>query len=148
MKSSMLFPHKYKFVGLFLAIIGIVGVWLTFLKEDAMQWSFLEIRSGSLSDEINMTDEIFFVMAILGLLFMSFSKEKKEDERICQIRLESLQWTIYFHYILLIASIVFIHGLLFLYVLILNIFLPLIFFLIRFRWIIFQENRLLKKDEK
>ena len=80
----------------------------------------------------------------VGLFLAAFSKEKIEDEQISQLRLDSLQWAIYVNYILLIVSLILTSDTE--HILFLNLLIPLVFFIIRFQWKIFQNNRLLKKD--
>jgi len=81
-----------------------------------------------------------------GLFLVAFAREKIEDEQIWQIRLNSLRWAIYINYIILIASLVLINdtG----HILELNLWVPLAFFIIRFRWIIFRLNHSIKEDTK
>jgi hypothetical protein len=80
----------------------------------------------------------------LGLFLVAFAKEKIEDEQIWQVRLDSLRWAIYVNYLVLITSLVFITdtG----HILHLNLWVPLIFFIIRFRWVIFRLNRSLSRE--
>lgn len=147
-KSKLLFPYHYKWIGLVLTVAGAIGIFMYLSFK--IQWSFLEFPVKTddiiLGDSINFTDEVFYVSLILGLLFVSFSKERYEDERVERIRLESLHWTIYFHYSLLILSILLVHGLAFLDVLIFNLFLPLLFFVLRFRWVILMESKRLSAE--
>ena len=94
-------------------------------------------------------DHLFFIATALfmaiGLFIVAFSKEKIEDEQISQLRLDSLQWAIYFNYLLLIVILIFSKD--GAHILFLNMLIPLAFFIIRFRWKIYQNNRLLRKDE-
>jgi hypothetical protein len=98
------------------------------------------------------TDHFYSAMPllilILGLIFIAFTKEKIEDEQIAQLRLDSLQWSIYFSYSVFILSIAFVSAADFAHNIQLSLFIPLLFFVIRFRWKIFQLNSLLTKHEK
>ena len=89
---------------------------------------------------LNFTDEIAAIGSIVGLLFIAFSKVKVEDEYVSKIRLESLQWAIYFNFVLLILATIFVHGMLYFQVIIFNMFTPLIFFIVRFYYILFIKN--------
>jgi hypothetical protein len=79
-----------------------------------------------------------------GLFLVAFAKEKIEDEQIWHIRLDSLRWAIYINYLVLIISLIFIEDVP--HMLELNLWVPLIFFIIRFRWVIFRLNRLLSRE--
>ena len=80
----------------------------------------------------------------VGLFLVAFAKEKIEDEQIWSIRLESLRWAIYVNYAILIVSLVFLDDVH--HIMELNLWVPLIFFIIRFQWIIFRLNRSLKRE--
>jgi len=85
------------------------------------------------------------LLMAIGLFLAAFSKEKIEDEQISQLRLDSLQWAIYVNYILLIVSLILSTDTE--HVLFLNLLVPLVFFIIRFQWKLYLNNRLLRKDE-
>ena len=84
------------------------------------------------------------LLMAIGLFLVAFAKERIEDEQISQLRLDSLQWAIYLNYILLIVSLIFTSDTQ--HILFLNLLVPLVFFIVRFQWKIFQNNRLLKRD--
>ena len=93
-------------------------------------------------------EHLFFIsttlLMSLGLFLVAFASEKIEDEQIWQIRLDSLRWAIYVNYLILIISLVFIYDTA--HILELNLWVPLLFFIIRFRWVIFRLNRSLSKE--
>ena len=101
------------------------------------------------SDGIFSPHHLFFMATTLlmaiGLFLAAFSKEKIEDEQISQLRLDSLQWAIYVNYALLIVSLILSTDTE--HVLFLNLLVPLVFFIIRFQWKLYLNNRLLRKDE-
>ena len=81
----------------------------------------------------------------LGLFFVAFAREKIEDEQIWQIRLDLIKmWAIYVNYLILILSLAFINDTA--HILELNLWVPLLFFIIRFRiGYHFRLNRSLSK---
>src|SRR5690606_17673742 len=81
--------------------------------------------------ENNILDEIAGILLIIGALLIAFSKEKSEDEYIAKIRLESLVWSTYINYAILILAMILVYDMTFLWVLIFNMFTLLIFFVIR-----------------
>lgn len=145
MKSRFLFPHHLRKLGALLFFIGL-GLSLAhmFFDEHMVAWQHQRELAGK-ADLRELVTDFILLTSICGLLLVAFTKEKIEDEQITQLRLDSLQWSIYFNYIGLILCILFINDWhLFIGIAAHFIFTPLIFFIIRFRWAIYQSNRSLK----
>ena len=141
MKSKFLFPYWCRFLGWALFLVHVPVV---LLKKDLG----FDVP-GDLSDQgLFNSHHLFFMctslLMVSGLFLVAFAKEKIEDEQIWQVRLDSLRWAIYVNYLILIISLVFIEdtG----HILHLNLWVPLLFFIIRFRWVIFRLNNSLSKD--
>ena len=138
MKPHFLFPYWFRYLGWGLVIahvpISIIGRGNGMLNPADNPAGGTELFSGQ---------HLFFMgtslLMALGLFFVAFAKEKIEDEQIWQVRLESLRWAIYVNYLVLIISLIFINDTA--HLLHLNLWVPLIFFIIRFRWVIFRLNR-------
>jgi len=94
---------------------------------------------------------LFFIgttlMVLIGLFLIAFSRERVEDEQITQLRLDSLRWAIYLNYALLLFSLVFTHGGESDHILVLNIWLPLLFFILRFQWVLYRLNRSARSND-
>jgi hypothetical protein len=141
MKTRFLFPHwcRYLGYGLFLVHIPIV-----LLKK---QLGF-EGPQNSDSQNLFNSQHVFFMATTLlmamGLFLAAFSKEKLEDEQISQLRLDSLQWAIYLNYALLLIGLTFSADTE--HVLFLNLLIPMVFLIIRFRWVLFRLDRSLPKE--
>lgn len=162
MKSRFLFPHRFKLIGWIIAIPSLIlGGFVLF---NDLSFDFLTIKlpfkyyfsdsfvtglsKTHFNDEVstlNFTDEIAAIGSIVGLILISFSKVKIEDEYVTITRLESLQWAIYFNFGLLILATIFVHGMAYFQVIIFNMFTPLVFFIIRFYFILFLKPRFEKK---
>lgn len=95
----------------------------------------------------NLLDEIIGIVFILSAICVAFSKEKYEDEYIAQIRVESLVWATYINYGILILSFLLVYDFSFLWVMILNMFTILIFFILRFNWKISTLKKNLEDEE-
>lgn len=95
----------------------------------------------------NITNELCGILFILGALFLAFSKEKHEDEYIGKIRLESLLWATYINYALLLFCILFLYGLSFFNVMMINMVSLLVFFLIRFNLMLYKSKRQLQNEK-
>ena len=158
MKSRFLFPHRFKVYGWVITIpsiiLGILVIFkdlnlnvfdLTLPYQFKFPNSFYQEKiSGTFTNQtstFNFTDEIATVGTIAGLILIAFSKLKVEDEYVSKIRLESLQWAIYINYGLLVAATILVHELAFFNVMIFNMFTPLLFFVIRFHFILFLKPR-------
>jgi len=158
MKLQYLFPSKYKQIGWIIlipmSILGLVALIFDYNPE------FLDFNVPALFiNEIfgnkqiygmvtnNILNEILGVLVILSSILVAFSKEKVEDEYISKIRLESLVWAVYVNYGILLVSFLFIFDLAFLWVMILNMFTVLFFFIIRFNWQITKFKKLATYEE-
>jgi hypothetical protein len=102
-------------------------------------------HTGIISTDI--TNTLVGVFFILGAMMVGFSKEKKEDEYVANLRLSSLMWAVWVNYVLLLLSFIFIYGMGFFHVMIYNMFTVLIIFIGRFNIKLFI-NRMIPADEK
>ena len=146
MKSNYLLSNKFKPLGWFLFIIGLIGGIILYAIDydgEIMVTKVFSIYSDPfIGDagffkviENGIADELVYVCLIIGGLLVGFTKEKVEDEYIYKLRTESLVWAIIFNYILLLFTIVFVYDMTFFNVLIFNVFTPLLFFVFRFNGI-------------
>jgi hypothetical protein len=87
------------------------------------------------------------LLLIIGAILIAFSKEKFEDEFISKIRLESLVWAIYLNYAVLILAIIFIYDMTFFWVIVLNMFTLLFFFIFRFNWALIKSKKQIRDEE-
>jgi hypothetical protein len=95
----------------------------------------------------NVLNEILGILIIIGALLVAFSKEKTEDEYIAKTRLESLVWATYFNYGILLIAILFVYDLAFFWVMVFNMFTLLLFFIVRFNYMIFKLNKTETNEE-
>lgn len=151
MQPKFLFPHALKKIGWLITLPSLVfGLLYIF---NGLEFSFLEfhLREKDKADFFtgefeNFTNEILGILLIIGLNLVAFSKEKIEDEWVSKIRLESLQWGVYINSAVLIIATIFIYGDHFLTVMTFNMFTVLVFFIIRFNYIIYVKPMLEKKN--
>ena len=144
MKSSLLLPPRYKWIGMILLVPSLIlGAMVRF---NEFSFDFLTLpqknkkdgMSGLFDQAINLTDELALTGIIIGLLFIAFAKEKNEDEFINKLRLESLQWALIFNYALLLAATWLVHGFGYIDVMMYNMLTILLFFIIRFHVVLFR----------
>ncbi|MGE7773136.1 hypothetical protein ACQKLP_00340 [Chitinophaga sp. NPDC101104] len=137
MKPKYLLPHVYKKIGWWLAIPAILFT-LCATSELGDWLSTSEKIRNILGDA---TEEVGLISIFVGLLLISFSREKDEDEYISRLRLESLQLAVIINYILLIIATLVFHWLDFLAVMIYNMFTVLVIFIIRFNFLIYRQKK-------
>lgn len=150
MHTKFLLPHRAKIWGWVIAIpaLAIMVMYLNFDYE----FPFLDYtgkKDPHLFDKgwlfniefNNFTDEIGGILLIIGLLLIALSKEKDEDERIRQLRLESLLWATLVNSIMMAVAIILFYNDLFLKVMAYNVCSTLILFIIRFNLIVYLERK-------
>jgi hypothetical protein len=161
MKTKILFPNQFKRIGWILlvpsTILGILVIFFDFklklldLKVFAIYSRGINFMGGPTTimgfEKNNITDEIIAIIFLIGAIFVAFSKEKQEDEFIAKTRLESLVWATYINYAILIFCFIFFYNIGFLLVMIFNMFTILIFFIIRFYYILYRSNKSMSHEK-
>ncbi|HEY9364314.1 MAG TPA: hypothetical protein VIQ00_13695 [Chitinophagaceae bacterium] len=152
MSKQLLLPNRYKIIGWCIFIpSAILGIILSFTGFEA-SWLTATVFAF-FNDEIfakaqfftffetNVTNSLVGVLFIIGALLVGFSKEKREDEFIAKLRLTCLVWAVWVNYILLLLAFVFVYGTAFLTVMIYNMFTVLLFFIVRFNYILYKNSK-------
>jgi hypothetical protein len=138
MKSRFLFPHYYRRIGYFCFItVVLLGILFKIMHPHG----FTQGLHHDPQPGMKLSHDAIALLVLFGLIFIAFSKEKIEDEHISLIRLESLQWAVYLNYFMLAICVVFTNINELIHVILTAVWAPLIFFIIRFRWMIFRLNR-------
>jgi hypothetical protein len=145
-RIKYLFPYNTRFIGIALILIHIPIK----LLWDAHYPGGYDHPGMADSDSVLFSaPHLYFIgttlMVLVGLFLVAFSMEKIEDEQIVQLRLDSLRWAIYLNYAILLFSLVFSGDSK--HILMLNIWLPLLFFILRFQWVLFRLNRSAKSND-
>lgn len=154
MKSKYLFPAWCAIVGYLMAIPGLVLGYFTVIDNYMIPNFGFKIREKDSFFEKafeNFTNELAIFLVVVGLVLIAFSKAKREDELTAKLRLNSLYWGVMIYYLVYICGQVgsFFgevplfseHGAT------LNLFAPLIVFIIRFYYLklIYREQYLVKE---
>jgi hypothetical protein len=153
MKTKYLLPNRFKIIGWFLFIPGIILGILYLIYEPHPE--FLDATVFAIAESLfefsfiknNVFDEITSLLLIIGAIFIAFSREKSEDEYISKIRLDSLVWATYVNYIIVILAIIFVYDFGFYWVILLNMFTILIFFIIRYNWALYKSRKQIRDEE-
>ena len=150
MKASNLLPFKVKHLGWAILVPTLVfGVFVMYYEfeipgfEVVIPYSKSFLGGKPLPN--NLTDELASVLVMISLILIAFSEERQEDEFVSMVRLESLQWSVYFNYGLLIITILFIYDMAFFQVLIYHMYSILLFFILRFNYVLrvrFNPNKI------
>lgn len=164
-KSPYLFPAGFKKFGwLILIPCLIVGAWYLFFGKtslfteaiaEILNVKMFAISAGILDDKklfLDFTNTIIFD-EIVGLcligsgLLVGFSKEKDEDELISALRMKCLVWAIYWSYGITALGFIFFYDWSFLDFMSINIYTPLLLFIIKFNWSIISLRKSLNNEE-
>jgi len=143
MKPQFLFPTWCRWLGLALFLVHLPVI-LIFKSYD--------LHSDPNDAGMFSVSHVFFVVTIVlmvsGLFLIAFSRERIEDEQIYQLRLSSLRWAIFANYAILIVCLVFTNSKAdYKDLLRLNLWVPLVFFIVLFRYKMFRLNRSLSKED-
>lgn len=156
MKTIYLFPHKYKKISGIAFVLSIVFLALLFIFPElhdncpkvpvfaiAGDCDLVSGQESRLFDvhyfswQYNViVDEICITLLIISGLVFGFSKEKVEDEMVMSLRLNSLAYATYFNYAVVLFLYLFFYGLTFMKLWIFTLFSTLLFFNIRFQWVL------------
>ncbi|WP_428328050.1 hypothetical protein [Mucilaginibacter sp.] len=144
MKARFLFPYWCRFLG-YACIVAHIPVMLIRKGLD------FDPPGSPEGPELFNSHHLFFMtttlLMLIGLILVAFAKEKIEDEQISQLRLDSLQWAVYLNYLILVITLAFTRTSDFWDIVHVNLWVPLVFFIVRFRWVIFRLNRSLKLEK-
>jgi hypothetical protein len=152
MKTQFLFPNKYKKLGWILFVPSLIIQLIAILCELSLD-NYLNVKVLALYQDTfgnkshffsiiqnSISDELLTISLIIGGILICFSKLKNEDEYISKIRYESLVWSTYLNYGLIVFFTIFLYGISYLNVLFYNMFTLILFFIIRFHYMIYKLN--------
>ena len=92
-------------------------------------------------ERINLTLTVSAVLILLSAMGIAFSSEKKEDEYIQFLRLQSWARAVFISHLILLTGILFFYGLNFMEFITYNIFSTLFIFIAQFRYALFRFYR-------
>lgn len=149
MKQYFLLPHAYKNLGwvLFVPFL-LLGVAALFFEVE-FGWLSTQVVSV-LPDQlftqhwfqmkkVNITVTVAGVGFIVACLLVGFSAEKLEDEFVAKVRLQSLQWAVLVNYMVLITCFLLVYDMAFLQIMIYNMFTVLLFYILRFHFVLYLQ---------
>lgn len=136
MNAVYLLPQKFKVIGWLLFVPSLVlGIYmLVFHEIEIAVFDWVVPWYGKSVHQDNFTNELVMLLVLVSAMMVSFSKSKEEDEYVKSIRHDSLIWSLYVNYALLFIGIVGVYDFGFVNVLVLNMYTPLIIFIVRFQF--------------
>ncbi len=148
MKNSLLIPGKYKVIGWIIFILSAcLGVANSYWEYKIPGFGF-PVKNAELFADYNLTNELALAGLIIGLMMISFSKEKMEHDYLTLIRLECWQWSVLISFgVLFILNFVF-YGTTFYSFLVYNMFTVPLIFIAKFNFSLYLLRREREEDEK
>ncbi len=143
MKPKYLLPHIYKKIGWVITIPFLLYAIYSYILGNIFS---LPYEADSVESDFPLLGTIILIGLLGGLLLVSFSKERTEDEYIGRLRMESLQLAVIINYILLILAALSLFGLDFLSVMVYNMFTILLIFIIRFNFLLYRNKHAYEKQ--
>jgi hypothetical protein len=147
--KSFLLPHIFKRIGWFIMIPSMILGILHLIIPDLISSiqittygyfgnNFLtgQVKPSVRFGRISLIPNMVGLLLLLGGIMLMFSKEKKEDEYINQIRLRSFHSSVFINYVILFFCILFFHNVSFFYVMICNLYTIIIIYVFRFHYLI------------
>lgn len=141
MKTTPLLPPIYRKIGWALLVPSFITL-IVYLFFDSGSWLVWKVywphfggifdMSGGTPNKIDIALTILLVANLLAFSFVALSKEKIEDECIAQIRARSMVIALWFSTALVLLATLFCFGLLYLQILMFNIFFYLAIYILVF----------------
>lgn len=149
MKTNYLLPNGFKKIGWVIIIISVACFLVhvltnldVMLKMPAL--TFYNENTIFTTASTSIWDTFLPIFALIGFIFIGFSKEKEEDEYVKKIREHSFVFATFFTSILLIICTLFFYFTDYLTVIILDYYVFLLIFALKFQielWRFRKENR-------
>lgn len=154
--KNYLLPNNVRFAGIFFIMLAIITGFIRFhlgIKPHLLDMKPFAFYSTYLEDKYlqfignNMSEELVSLSLLIGLFCIAFSADRVENETKQRIRTKALYITLYVEAVFGILAILFTFGFAFLYIMIANLFIPLLIFILVFRILLFNEKRKNKAKE-
>lgn len=166
--SKLLLPYGFKRAGWWIRAVGLVlALFYVIIPESVFPEDFLprswndfcrlfgkaplprstEFIFGGFDAESDLVLTLTGVLLLVGGVFVGFSRNRDEDEYIAHVRYESLIIALYANSIVLLASLFFVWGLGFLYVMLYNMFTSLYIFIVFFYVRLWFNKRFVRHEE-
>jgi hypothetical protein len=149
-KTRFLLPENFRIAGIILFVLGIIAGFIRFylsIKPKLLNIKVFAFYSEYLDNKFmkvvnnNIGEEITILLIISGLFIFAFSREKTETEALRDLRFRAFVASFYLSFVFIIGATLFTFGLAFIYMLILNMSIPLVTYILVFRILLFHHNK-------
>lgn len=141
MNAQFLLPSKCKMVGWFILVPSLIlGILKWYLLRD-YRWLTYVTNVLYHNVFVDVMNTILILGILAGCLLVVFSREKQEDEFIQNLRLSSFGWAILINYLILFGCTLFFYGRGFLNIIAVNMFTTLLFYILRFNYLLIRSKR-------
>ena len=149
--KKLFLPHPFQWVGWIMSVAGIILAYLRFgigIKPDFLEINVFAIYSTYFDSKYfqviqnNISEEICGITVVVGLFFLAFSREKKEEERFWDYRLKALMISLYVSTLFLLLTFFFFFGLAFVTLLTIYMILPQVIYIAVFRLQLYNNRRM------
>ncbi len=147
---KLLLPNKLRIYGWIILLFGIVlgvirfyfGIKLELLniKVFAVYSKYFETNYFKVIDN-HVSEEVTALLLLVGLFFISFTKEKIENDFVSMVRYKSLILTFYINTTLVSLSFLFVYGFGFINLLVISVFSPFIIYVILFKYFLYNAPK-------
>jgi len=147
---KLLLPNKLRIYGWIILLFGIVlglirfyfGIKLEFLniKVFAVYSKYFETNYFKVIEN-HVSEELTALLILVGLFFISFTKEKTENDFSSTLRYKSLILTFYINTALVFLSFLFVYGFGFINILVINVFSPFIIYVILLKYFLYNAPK-------
>lgn len=153
MKTTYLFPQKYRLLYLTIFTISIilllVMLYADYSENDEFRHAILHFFGFAKNEKLIFSssfytlyaDEILMVTCITSGLLYAFSREKLEDEMVMAIRLSSLTWATIANYLIIMLTYVIVYGGEVFYLIYSAVLSQLIIFILLFRYKMYRFKK-------
>jgi len=139
MKTQLL-PNRYKKLGWIILIPSLIlGLLKWYIINDKQTLTFV-VNLYYKNVFFDIVSTILIAGILAGALLVVFSKEKTEDEFIDKLRLSSALWAILVNYLILFLCNLLFYGWSFLNIIAINMFTTLLFYIIRFNYMLIRSK--------
>lgn len=147
---KLLLPNKLRIYGWIILLFGIIfglirfyfGIKLELLniKVFAVYSQYFETNYFKVIEN-HVSEELTALLILVGLFFISFTKEKIENDFVSALRYKSLILTFYINTFFVALSFLFVYGFVFINILVINVFSPFIIYVILFKYFLYNSPK-------
>lgn len=145
----ILFPNWCRWLGFFFLLSGILAAFLLYVMD--LKPAFLNIKVFAVFSYYfnkkyfsvirnDAGEEIIIILMLVGLLLVSFSKLRNETDVSVLLRIKAIFLSVYINTLFLLLSAVFIYGLGFMAITVVNCFSLLLINVIIFRILLLKQK--------